>query len=48
MYPVTNLEEHFLNTDEMNFSEDLILTDDVHIKEHLYAQAAIEWGKRLT
>jgi len=45
MYPITNLEEHFLNTNEMDFSEDLILTDDIPVMEHLYAKAALEWRK---
>ena len=45
MYPITNLEEHFLNTDEMDFSDALILTDDVPVMEHLYAKASLEWRK---
>jgi spermidine synthase len=45
MYPITNLEEHFLNVAEMDFSNDIILTDDVPVMEHLYANAALEWRK---
>ena len=45
MAPVNNLEEHFLNADEIDFSNDLILTDDVPVLEHLYANAALEWRK---
>jgi predicted membrane-bound spermidine synthase len=45
MYPVTNLEEHFLNTAEMDFSNDIILTDDIPVMEHLYANAALKWRK---
>jgi len=29
----------------MDFTEDIILTDDVPVMEHLYANAALEWRK---
>lgn len=45
IYPITNLEDHFLNSSQMDFSDAIILTDDQPILEHLYAKAALEWRK---
>ncbi len=45
MPPVTNLEEHFLDESQIDFSDAIILTDDRPILEHLYANASLEWRK---
>ena len=45
MPPVTNLEEHFLDDSQIDFSDAIILSDDRPILEHLYANASLEWRK---
>ncbi len=45
IYEVSNLEPYFLDPKQMDFSNTYLLTDDLPILEHLYAEAAIEWRK---
>ncbi|PCJ89093.1 MAG: hypothetical protein COA57_02455 [Flavobacteriales bacterium] len=40
---ITDLEPYFIQTENMDFSDALILTDDLPVLEHLYIKAALEW-----
>jgi predicted membrane-bound spermidine synthase len=41
--PISNISQHFLNTNEIDFSDAPILSDDKPQLEHIYLPAAIAW-----
>lgn len=40
---LTDLTQHFLNTNEINFSDAPVLTDNKPLLEHIYLPAALAW-----